>query len=81
MRKRFIIIPLLLFCVLFSQCSGGSGEYTDNIGKTAYDVSSGAEMGRVVAVEKENDKWMYKIIRNGEILDKPVSELFFKDTR
>ncbi|MCK4966282.1 hypothetical protein KAS50_04585, partial [bacterium] len=68
-------------CVLIFQCSGGSEEYADNIGKTAYDVSSGAEIGKVVAVEKENDKWMYKIVRNGQILDKPVSEIDFRDVR
>ncbi len=81
MRKLLIIIPLLLLCVLIFQCSGGSEEYADNIGKTAYDVSSGAEIGKVVAVEKENDKWMYKIVRNGQILDKPVSEIDFRDVR
>lgn len=79
MKKMYIIIPLILFCVLFSHCSGGSEEYADNIGKTAYDVSSGAELGKIVAVEKENDKWMYKIVRDGQILDKPVSEIVFKD--
>lgn len=54
--------------------------YRANIGKTAFNATNGVEIGRIVDVAHVNGVWVYKVNREGRIINSPVDNVVVKET-
>jgi hypothetical protein len=73
--RAITLCAILALCAsvrVFAQSEAG---YRANIGMTAYSVADGAEIGRIVDVALMNGYWVYKVSRDGRIVNAPVDSI------
>ena len=73
--KAITLCAILALCGslrVFAQSEAG---YRANIGQTAVSVADGAEIGRIVDVALMNGYWVYKVSRDGRIVNAPVDSV------
>jgi hypothetical protein len=73
--KAITLCAILALCAslrVFAQSEAG---YRANIGMTAFNVADGVEVGRIVDVALMNGYWVYKVTRDGRIVNAPVDSV------
>ena len=79
MKRVLIACAIVGWCAwlpLFAQSEVG---YRSNIGRTAVSAATGAELGQIVEVAMMNGIWVYKVRREGQIVNAPVHTVVARD--
>ena len=66
---------IVLSTTLLLACGKEEAVFRENIGKVAFNGTSGVEVGKIVGVEKVNGAWMYRVEREGGIINLPVTNV------
>jgi len=74
-------IPLFVFALAMAVMLKAQSEatYRANIGKTAFNATNGVELGKIVDVASVNGVWVYRVNREGRIINSPVKNVVAKD--
>jgi hypothetical protein len=73
------IIAIITALVVLG-CSDSAATYRANIGKTAFNATNGTEIGRIEDVAQVNGAWVYRVNREGRIINSPVDNVVVKET-
>ena len=66
-----IVVPITLLLA----CGKEDLAFRANIGKIAFNATSGAEVGKIVGVDQVNGAWVYRVDQEGRIINLPVTNV------
>jgi hypothetical protein len=78
MNLRLTIGVMTLLAALAAYSAEAQESYKQNIGKTAFNKTNGVEIGKIVDAVQVNGRWVYKVNRDGRIINSPVDNVVVK---
>jgi hypothetical protein len=77
--NRTVALVAVFLGLLASVAAQSNVTYRKNIGKTAFNATNGVEIGKIIDVAQVNGVWVYKVNRDGRIINSPVDNVVVKD--
>jgi hypothetical protein len=79
MKRVLIACAIVGLCAWLPLSAQSEVGYRANIGRTAVSAATGAELGPIVEVAMMNGIWVYKVRREGQIVNAPVHTIVARD--